>query len=114
MPLPDAIRLGIDQFNRREFFESHESMEDAWAGDNTRLRAFWQGLIQVAIACVHVQRANREGAKDLFAAGLQKMRPFAPDCEGIDVAALIEDAERCSAAIGCPGEPRFPVIRMLP
>ncbi len=94
MPLPAAVLKGMEEFNRRDFFEAHETLEDVWAEENGAARIFYQGLIQVAIGCCHVQRGNLEGARHLLAAGQLKLQAFAPAHLGIDVKGLLEGAAR--------------------
>ena len=43
------LRKGIEEFNRGDYFECHETLEDVWmleAGENKR---FYQGLIQLSV-----------------------------------------------------------------
>ena len=40
----------------------------------------------------HWRRANFHGASVLLEEGIERLRPFAPTCQTIDVAALIADA----------------------
>lgn len=122
MALPAAVLKGIAEFNRCEFFEAHETLEDVWAGENGLLRTFYQGMIQIAVACCHVQRGNREGASHLFAKGVSKVREAAAACPEIDSAGLLAQVERCEAEARRLGPGRqaeldpllFPVIRVLP
>ncbi len=122
MALPGAVLKGIAEFNRREFFEAHETLEDVWAEENGRLRTFYQGVIQIAVACCHLQRGNWEGASHLFAKGVMKVRETAGACPEIDAAALLAGVERCEAEARRLGPGRlgefdpalFPVIRVLP
>lgn len=67
-PTAEFIRL----FNNEAFFEAHEVLEAVWRKENGEARDFYQGLIQLAAALVHVQRGNRYGAVSLLgkAAGL--------------------------------------------
>lgn len=118
--LPEGVLHGIAQFNRREFFEAHETLEDVWAEESGRTRIFYQGLIQVAIACCHVQRGNFTGAMNLLAAGLSKLEGFAPAFLGVDVAALLAQGGACQARLRELGPERigefdpglFPAIRL--
>lgn len=60
MPDPDSspaeverhLRAGIDLFNRSEFFEAHEEMEEAMnlLEDDTRDWEFYLGLLRAAVA----------------------------------------------------------------
>ena len=120
--LPAAVLKGLEEFNRRAFFEAHETWEDVWAEESGDRRRFYQGLIQVAIACCHVQRGNADGALNLYAGGCLKLAPFAPAREGLDVAGFLASAEACAAQVrelGSEGisefDPTlFPVLRRLP
>ena len=57
-----AHYLGFfDCFNRQQFYEAHEVLEDLWLADRHGPDgAFYKGLIQLAGAFVHVQK-NRPG-----------------------------------------------------
>ena len=121
MSLPERVLKGIAEFNRREFFEAHETLEDIWAEENGLLRTFYQGVIQLAVACCHVQRGNWEGAVHLFAKGFPKVREGAQACPEIDSDALLAGAERCEAEVRALGPERlaafdptgFPTIRLV-
>jgi uncharacterized protein len=62
----DCYQRGIALFNARDFFEAHEVWEDAWKGTSGRRHVFYQGLIQMAVALVHLQRGNRLGTEKVF------------------------------------------------
>lgn len=96
---PDELsaRLGVlygalDEFNDGYFFESHETLEELWLVAPLPARRFFQGVIQLAAAYVHVARGEWPGAVKLLDAALAKLREFAPAYLGIDVAAMARDA----------------------
>jgi predicted metal-dependent hydrolase len=62
----DCYERGIAYFNAIDFFEAHEIWEDAWNGTSGRRRRFYQGLIQMAVTLVHLQRGNRLGVEKVF------------------------------------------------
>ncbi len=106
------VRLGefheaIDQFNRRWYFESHETLEDLWMVTPFPERDFFQGIIQLAAAFVHFARGEYPGIFKLLDASLDKLRGFAPELFGVDVARLIADAERARSQIEALGVERF-------
>jgi len=72
----DTFARGIEQFNRRQFFESHESWEEVWLTAPEPDRTFLQGIIQVAAAFHHYTRGNRPGAESLMRAGLNRLEKF--------------------------------------
>jgi predicted metal-dependent hydrolase len=90
--LPQALRQGVEEFNRAYFFEAHETLEDLWRETSGPLRLFYQGLIQLAVGLYHLSNGNRRGALNLLGKGLDKLATFQPTCQGIDVDALSREA----------------------
>ena len=83
---PAALRAGIEQFNRGEYFECHETLEALWLAEPTPLRRLYQGILQVGVALHHLRAGNYRGASGLLARGIGYLEPFAPCCLGVDVA----------------------------
>ena len=83
------LEEGITLFNRGEFFDCHEVLEALWLESSGDRKKFLQGLIQVAVALHHLHNRNRVGAERLLAAGMEKLREYAPEDELIDVNALL-------------------------
>lgn len=119
-PLPAGVAQGIQQFNRREFYACHDSIEQVWvetAGDE---RLVYQGLLQIAVAFYHMQQGNWRGALKMLERGRGKLLPFLPACRGVDLAALLVGVERCEAALRELGLERlaefdhalFPLVRV--
>jgi predicted metal-dependent hydrolase len=73
-----AFRRGVAQFNRGEYFECHDTLEEVWAGVRGSGRDFLQGLIQVSVAFYHLGNANPAGARSMFGRALARWRPY-PD-----------------------------------
>lgn len=73
-----ALLKGIDEFNRQEFFECHETLEDLWRDQKEPERQFTQGVIQIAVGYYHLLRSNRAGARKLFTRGLARITEFKP------------------------------------
>jgi predicted metal-dependent hydrolase len=94
----DAWRRGIEQFNRREFFECHESWEQIWLPAPEPDKTFLQGIIQVACAFHHELHGNRAGAESLLRRGLAKVEPFPAGYRGIELEAVRATARRWSEA----------------
>ena len=80
---------GVELFNRKEFFECHEILEEVWNAQEEPEKQLTQGLIQVAVGFYHALRGNKVGAIKLFTRGLPRIRPFAtPDSADPTVAAI--------------------------
>jgi predicted metal-dependent hydrolase len=92
--LSPLVMKGIEEFNRGEFFEQHESLEAAWRVEPRPVRELYQGILQVGVACYQIKRGNLPGALKMFERGLGRLRRFTPECLGIDVSRLIVEAER--------------------
>jgi len=79
---------GIEEFNRQEFFECHETLEALWNKQPEPERQFTQGIIQIAVGYYHLLRGNHTGAIKLFTRGLKRITPFCPLYLGIDTNSL--------------------------
>lgn len=98
-PLPALALRGIDEFNRGNFFECHEHLEDAWRDESGRIRYLYQGILQVGVGFYHQQNGNWKGATSLLRSGIDRLREFEPDTSGVNVAGLIQSSERCLAEL---------------
>jgi uncharacterized protein len=98
-PLPNLALQGIEEFNRGEFFECHEYLEEAWREESGRVRYLYQGILQVGVGFYHQQNGNWKGATSLLRSGIERLREFEPETSGVDVAELIWGSERCLAEL---------------
>jgi len=87
---PDAL-IGLRLFNRGEFFDSHERLEDAWAEDKSDFRLVYQAIIQVAVIILHCQSSNYLGAVELGEKAQAKFILFPDRARGINLAKLRDD-----------------------
>ena len=87
-PLPPLARRGLELFNRREYFEAHELLEDAWREEKGSIRGLYQGILQAAVCCLHITRGNFDGATKLYARCKPKLDEWPDSCQGVDVAGL--------------------------
>lgn len=97
----------VDQFNHRWYFESHETLEDLWMVTPLPERTFFQGIIQLAAAFVHLVRREYAGILKLLDAAIEKVTEFVPEQFGIDTAALVDDMRRVREEIAVLGPERF-------
>ncbi len=106
-PAPPLLRRGIEQFNAGEFFDQHETLEDLWRAETRPVRRLYQGILQVGVALYQLQRGNHHGATVMLARGTDRLRPFAPVCQGVDVADLIAGAARVREEVDRLGRDRL-------
>ena len=119
-PPPPLLLTGIEQFNRGEYFEQHETLEELWHAEARPVRRLYQGILQIGVALYHVRRGNHHGAVYMLGRGSMYLRPFAPTCQGVDVAALLEGAAATLAIVDTLGPARLdefewdraPIVRL--
>lgn len=83
------LRRGLDQVRSGQYFEAHESFEDAWRAAEPAEKDFFQGLVHVAVAWHHAGRGNRPGCERQLAKAARRLEPFAPEHRGVDVTAVL-------------------------
>lgn len=119
-PPPAELLRGIEQFNQREYFECHETLEALWNSERETIRVLAKGILQVGVGCYHLLRGNYRGALLKLASGADYLEAFAPRCRRVEVARLISDARRLRAAVVALGPERLaevdrallPVVRL--
>ena len=75
-----------------EFFEQHETLELLWRAERRDIRYLYQGILQIGVAFHHLRRLNHHGTVYMLTRGPQYLAAFVPRCQGVDVAALLDDA----------------------
>ncbi len=88
---PWQYREFVRLFNRRDYFEAHEVLEDLWVMEVGELRNYYKGLIMVAVALLHWQRANALGALRLYRDGMAYLSEYPETLEGIRLERLRDE-----------------------
>jgi hypothetical protein len=136
--LPDEIEVDpfyagyFVCFNAREYYEAHDVLEHLWLQCRDENRLFYQGLIQIAGAFVHLQKQHlrpdhpKDGrrmrpAVRLFHLGMRNIEPYGPVHLRLDVAALCAMCSKAASEILAsdfrknPWNPaRPPQVHLLP
>ena len=86
----DYFQEGIDLFNAGRFFECHEAWEHVWNRSEGDEKLAIQGLIQAAVAILHLERGNHEGAESLYAKARAKLDPLPDNFREVAIAELRE------------------------
>jgi uncharacterized protein len=102
-PLSEMAQQGLRLFNQGEYFEAHEALEAAWLQDQTPGRELYQGILQVGIAYLQIERGNYIGARKMFLRARQWLDPLPDQCRGVQVAQLRQDARNAEAALRALG-----------
>jgi predicted metal-dependent hydrolase len=119
-----ALLRGIEQFNCREYFECHETLEELWNVERGPGRHrndpavtaeapgagcadLYKGILQIGVGCYHLLRHNYHGATVKLQSGADYLERFAPVCKNVEVERLIGDARSLRAALVALGPHRF-------
>lgn len=108
---------GIEQFNQREYFEAHETLEAAWNEDSTPGRELYRAILQVAVAYLQIERKNYRGAIKMFLRVRQWMNPLPDVCRGVDVKQLRQSAQKVHeklSSLGTEGIAHFDISLLPP
>ena len=106
--MDEWLRDGLERIRRGEYFEAHESLEDAWRAAEPAEKDFFQGLVHVAVAWHHAGRGNRPGCERQLAKASRRLGPFAPEHRGVDVAFLLRSVEYAADRVASGSLDLFP------
>ena len=103
---PSEFWLGIEQFNQGEFYACHDTLEAIWMEADTQEKAFYQGILQIAVALYHLENKNWQGAAILLGEGSNRLDQYSPDYGGINVLDLLDRAADWLSALQKAGPER--------
>lgn len=89
---PKALK-GLKLFNEKKFFEAHEELESAWREEKGKARDLYRGVLQVAVAYLHIERGNYNGAIKVCERSAKWLAEFPDVCMGIQIGKLRNDSE---------------------
>jgi predicted metal-dependent hydrolase len=75
-------------FNRGDWYACHDGFEELWHETQGYSRRALQGILQIAVAHLHLERGNCRGATVLLGEGLGRLRSYGPSHLGLDLDAL--------------------------
>jgi predicted metal-dependent hydrolase len=87
--IPTAFSQAIGEFQRQDFYACHDTLEALWIEALEPEKQFYQGVLQVAVACYHLENHNQRGAVMLLGEGVRRLRDYQPEFSGIDVDRLM-------------------------
>jgi len=101
---------GVEQFNKQEFFDCHETLEHLWMEDRSPERELIQGIIQIAVGYYHYLRNNRVGALKLLTRGLERIKKYDAICMNLNIQQLAADVSSNIQEIENSEKETFPPI----
>jgi len=90
MPV-DSFMQAVEEFNQEKFYQCHDSLEAIWVDSPEIDKRFYQGILQIAVACHHLSNLNLRGATILLGESIQRLRDYLPEYKQIDLSQLLED-----------------------
>ena len=86
--LAEAIRL----FNAGEWYACHDGFEELWHETAGAMRPVLQGILQIAVGELHLERGNRRGATILMGEGVGRLSRCPQASLGINLDLLRQQA----------------------
>ena len=86
----DRFETGMKLFNSCQWYKSHDVFEEIWHETGGPERQLLQGILQVAVAQVHLENSNINGATILYGEALGRLKRFKLADLGLDIEGLSE------------------------
>jgi uncharacterized protein len=82
----------IAQFQAGDYYACHDTIEAIWIDAIEPDKKFYQGVLQIAVACYHLHNCNWQGAVVLLGEGIGRLRNYPTPYGDIDVEKLRVDS----------------------
>ena len=86
------FEASVALFNQADWYACHDGFEELWHETQGESRAALQGILQIAVAHLHLERGNQRGATVLLGEGLGRLRRYGASHLGLDLEALRHSA----------------------
>jgi len=87
---PIEFWTAVEQFNQRQFYACHDSLEALWMDALEPDKKFYQGILQIAVALHHLENQNWRGAMILLGEGIRRLHHYPLDYGGIQIEPFLE------------------------
>lgn len=108
------FRQAVDLFNAGQWYACHDGLEELWHETLGPDRTVLQGVLQIAVAHLHLERGNRRGATVLMGEGVGRLARSGPEALGLDLDHLRQTSAerlRCLQAGDDPSGLPLPGLR---
>ena len=82
--------IGMKLFNSCQWYKSHDVFEEIWHETGGPERQLLQGILQVAVAQVHLENSNLNGATILYGEALGRLKKYQLNNLGLDIVGLCD------------------------
>jgi predicted metal-dependent hydrolase len=86
------LNIAVRLFNTAEWYGCHDGFEELWHETQGPMRSVLQGILQIAVAELHLERGNCHGATVLMGEGLGRLRASGDEALGLDLVLLRQGA----------------------
>ena len=86
----NRFKKALDSFNSADWYPAHDAFEELWHETNGPLRNTLQGILQIAVAQLHLERGNKNGATILYGEALGRLTKIGTPDLGVDIDRLCE------------------------
>lgn len=90
--LSTQLQQGIQEFNQQSFYACHDTLEAIWLEAPESEKRFYQGILQVAVGCYHLENHNWRGAVISIGEGVRRLRDYTPEHQGVDVETFLDES----------------------
>ncbi|MBO3458882.1 DUF309 domain-containing protein [Aetokthonos hydrillicola Thurmond2011] len=90
--IPEQFWQGVEQFNARQFYACHDTLEALWIEAAEPEKTFYQSILQIAVALYHLGNSNWRGAVILLGEGSNRLNRYPSVYSGIDVDQLLDQS----------------------
>jgi len=87
--MPTEFWQAIEEFNTKEFYSCHDTLEALWMEASEPKKRFYQGILQISVALYHLENQNWRGAVILLGEGINRLSYYQPSYAGIVVEDLL-------------------------
>jgi hypothetical protein len=87
-PYSQAYLRGIELFNRGDYYECHEVLEDLWIVSCGQEKLFYQGIIMAAVAFYHYQLGRFGAARVMYHKAKERLQQVSNVFMSLDVRAF--------------------------
>jgi hypothetical protein len=88
------LAAAVALFNAGDWYGCHDGFEALWHETQGPMRPVLQGILQIAVAQLHLERGNTRGATVLMGEGLGRLIPCGEEAMGLRLGPLREAAQQ--------------------
>lgn len=97
--VPQEFWQGVEQFNNKDYYACHDTLEALWMESTEPQKTFYQGILQIAVALYHLGNHNWRGAVILLGEGINRLRYYQPTYADIDVEQFSIESQQLLTAL---------------